>query len=570
MSRIVRESATPVVSPSDARLAVSRDPHLQAYIEALPIAAAVASMERQTSRVFVGNQAFWNVLRNAASPDDLRGLREAVDRFAAGNAPSEQFNWREPGLGGRHFQVHLAPIASRLDPGPLTLLTMIDCTTAIETERSLRSEMLLDSLTGLPNRVAFEEAVEGAAAEDGDPALAVLIVNLKRFSRVNESIGSLAGDELIITVARRMVGAMREGDLLARLGADEFGVLVRLIEGPGDTLHVARRLQSTIGTPIRLAQIELRIECAIGCALWHESLASSDELIRHGQVALKQAKKSGRIEIYQPGELAHARRGLRMETELRQAIDNGEIRFDFQPLVELRSGRVAGFEALARWSHPERGAIQPADFIPVAEESGLILPLGQLAIDTALRTLADWDRQAGSTLPVYISVNVSPVQLARESVATVVSDALARHGIDGSRLTLEVTESSIIADPDRAARLLGELKAHSCRIAMDDFGTGYSSLASLQKLPIDVLKIDRQFVAAMHDDRDSTAIVRAILAMASALGMKTIAEGIEDQSAANLLDVLGCDIGQGFWFARAIQADAAFAFLQQHGFKRAA
>ena len=187
-----------------------------------------------------------------------------------------------------------------------------------------------------------------------------------------------------------------------------------------------------------------------------------------------------------------------------------------------------------------------------------------------LRTLADWDRAAGRTLPVYISVNVSPVQLAREAVATVVADALERHNINGGRLTLEITESSIIADPDRAARLLAELKALNCRVAMDDFGTGYSSLASLQRLPIDVLKIDRQFVSAMQDDRDSTAIVRAILSLASALGMATIAEGIEDQSAAKLLDMLGCDIGQGFWYSRAIRADAAFAFLSDNGHKRAA
>lgn len=569
MSRIVRESAVPVAPPDDARFVASPDPDLQAYIEALPIAAAVATLEAGAARFFAGNQSFWSIVQNIADPEDIRELGEAAAKFAAGVAIEDGFSWREPGIGGRHFEVHLAPIASRACPGPLTMLTMIDCTTAIETERSLRSEMLLDSLTGLPNRVAFEEAVEQAAAE-ADPAIAVLIVNLKRFSRVNESFGSLAGDELIITIARRMVFTMRPGDMIARLGADEFGILVHLHDGPGDALHVARRLQSTIVAPLRLTAIELRVDCAIGCAMWHDSLPTPEELIRHGQVALKQAKSSNRIEIYEPGEVAHAQHSLSLETELRHAIDNGELRFDFQPLIELRGGRVAGFEALARWRHPVRGEIHPAEFIPVAEESGLILPLGRLAIDTALSTLAQWDTAAGRPLPVYISVNVSPVQLARESVAAVVAEGLERHGLDGGRLTLEVTESSIISDPDRAARLLGELKALNCRIAMDDFGTGYSSLASLQRLPIDVLKIDRQFVSAMHDDRDSTAIVRAILSLASALGMATIAEGIEDQSAANLLDVLGCDVGQGFWYSRAIRADAALAFLNNYGRKRAA
>ncbi|WP_174274517.1 putative bifunctional diguanylate cyclase/phosphodiesterase [Sphingomonas bacterium] len=561
MSRIARESARPVARPADVRAALLPGHDLQRYIDALPIAAAVAAIVDGDPIDVAHNAAFSSLADNIADKDHLEELREALRRFALSHATADQFSWKEPGIGGRHFQVHLAPLTSRMHPDPLIMLTMIDRTTAVETERSLRSEMLHDSLTGLPNRVAFEEAIDAAIGDTAFANIAVLNVNLNRFSRVNESIGSLAGDELIITVARRMVSIMRAGDMLARLGGDEFGVLVRLVDGPGDALNVARRLQASLATPMRLSELEIRIDCAIGCALWHDKLPSSDEIIRHSQVALKRAKLSGQIEVYEPGEVGHARNRLSMETELRHALERDEIRLDFQPLIELDTGRVAGFEALARWSHPQRGEIQPADFIPVAEESGLILPLGRWAIDCAVRTLAGWDAAAGYELPVYVSVNVSPVQLARDHVAALVGDSLDRHGIGGGRLTLELTESSIIADPDRAARLLGDLKALACRIAMDDFGTGYSSLASLQKLPIDILKIDRQFIAAMHNDRDSTAIIRAILSLARALGMVTIAEGIEDQGAARTLAVLGCEIGQGFWFSRAIRSDAAFAFL---------
>ncbi len=232
----------------------------------------------------------------------------------------------------------------------------------------------------------------------------------------------------------------------------------------------------------------------------------------------------------------------------------------YQPLIDLKSGTVSGFEALARWTHPDRGPISPSEFIPVAEESGLILTLGRWAMDKATRTLADWDRQAGGALPFYVGVNLSALQVARDDIAAVVESGLKSAGLEGNRLTLELTESSIVQDPARATRVFEALKALDTTVAMDDFGTGYSSLAYLQRLPIDVLKIDKSFVTGMMSDPDAVAIVRAVLSLADALGMSTTAEGIETVELATTLATLGCSSGQGYYFARPLEAGAALDY----------
>lgn len=532
---------------------------LQQYLDALPIAAAVVVLGEEGPRSIARNQQIVRI-RNRAPEEKLELFRTRITRHLLTDTEGESYHWEEPGVGGRHFQVHLKP----LDPHPMlgrrVMVSLVDCTAAIETEKSLRAGMLHDSLTGLPNRLAFSEAIEAMLEADDENAggFAVLVLDLVRFSRINEGIGSLAGDELILSVASRLRSVLGPQHMLARMAADEFAILVPLADGPGDALHLARRLQESLTYPLRLSELEIKVDCAIGCALWHENALGAADIIRNGQFALKRAKRSGRVEVYQPGEAGRARRRFALETELRRAIEADRLDLAFQPLVDLETRAVAGFETLARWNHPDRGPIAPAEFISVAEESGLIVPLGRWVIDRAMATLADWDRRAGHALPLYFSLNVSAVQLARDPVASAVAEALKYHKLAGSRVTLELTESTIVADPDRARDMLNALKALSCRIAMDDFGTGYSSLAYLQRLPIDVLKIDRQFVAAMFDDKDSTAIIRAILSLANALGMTTIAEGIETPTAAHLLAALGATVGQGYYFARPMPADIAF------------
>jgi EAL domain-containing protein (putative c-di-GMP-specific phosphodiesterase class I) len=286
----------------------------------------------------------------------------------------------------------------------------------------------------------------------------------------------------------------------------------------------------------------------------------AEELFRNAQFAVKQAKLAGKPQVYEPKEASAARRRFSVETELRRALDKDQLKIIYQPLIDLKSGECAGFEALARWTHEDRGEISPVEFIPVAEESGLILTLGRWAMDKAAQTLAGWDKSWGEPLPVYVGVNLSAIQVARDDIASVVQSALKSSGLNGNRLTLELTESSIVQDPTRAMRVFEALKALDATVAMDDFGTGYSSLAYLQRLPIDVLKIDRSFVTGMMVDPDSVAIVRAVLSLAEALGMSTTAEGIETVELATTLATLGCSSGQGYYFAKPLEADAAIEY----------
>jgi len=543
---------------------------LREYLDALPIAAAVIGLAGEEPVVVAAN-ARYDMIGNAMAGFNRReealpllrrrGLAEAARDFFRSSAGAREFEWQQGGtISGRHFIVRLARLPAR-GAHERGLLSLIDRTSEIETQRSLRAEMLRDSLTGLPNRSAFNGAVDSAMrSPDSAGRFAVLVVDLNRFSRINDSMGSLAGDELIIVVARRLVSVLRAGDMLARIGGDEFGILLRLKDGLGDAEQAARRIQATLATPFRLSELEFRVDCAIGCAILSEETSSSEDLVRNAQFALKRAKQSGHVEIYAAEEASIARRRFSIETELRRAIESDRLTLAFQPLVHLPTGRVVGFEALARWTLDDGTVITPTEFVPVAEESGLILPLGRRVFEMAMQALAEWDRRAGRTLPIRMAVNVSPIQIARDGIIEMVTETLAAHGLSGDRLMIEITESAVIADPDRTNRVLDALKRIDTKIAMDHFGTGYSSLAFLQKLPIDMLKIDRSFVSRMLDDRDSMAIVRAVLSLAESLDMSTTAEGIETVELAETLTALGCVVGQGFHFAEPLPADEAYAY----------
>ena len=567
-------SAPTVVAPVEFVPELDRllDETRQAYLDALPIAAAIITVGDDETVIECANEHF----RSIAEWDERMGdgriaqvpiLRSGPigTRFAAflkSDDPAYQFDTSDGrSIAGRHFTVRFSRL-KRLPGQPRRcLISLIDRTAQVETEKSLRSEMLRDTLTGLPNRFAFNEKVDAVLADPSfrEGNYAVLAVDMTRFSRVNECMGAMAGDELLITFARRLVSALRPTDMLARTSGDEFGILMRLERGLSDALRAAERIKAVLTLPFRLSELEICVDCAIGCAVLNRGVNSADEVLRNAQFALKRAKRIGITQVYEPIQAAAVRRRFSIETELRCAIEAETLTLAYQPLVELETGRVAGFEALARWEH-DGDPIAPSEFIPVAEESGLIVQLGRWALETATRTLGDWDRSAGRVLPLNMSVNLSPIQISRDDVAAAVSGALAAAGISGKRLTLELTESAIIHDPDRAAKALSALKMFDVRIAMDDFGTGFTSLASLQKLPIDVLKIDQSFVSGMLADGDSTAIVRAILSLARALGMATTAEGIDSDDLAEMLTELGCTYGQGYHFAAALTADDALAY----------
>jgi diguanylate cyclase (GGDEF)-like protein len=554
----------------------SAQPHLAtaddaALLGALPIAAAViAQRDDGGIQVLAHNSRFRETVAQSTcsalewdKADCLKKgpIADLLTNFFGGTDPVGELDFRDgEGVAAHYFRIKLAPLPRAKGAAPRCLLSVVDRTVEVQAERTLRAEMLRDSLTGLPNRLAFSEAIEKAGDKvSRDLEHAVLVVDMLRFSRINESMGSLAGDELLITFARRLILALRGGDVLARTGGNEFGVLVSLRRGVEDALKAAERIQQVMTTPFKLSDLEIRIECAIGVALM-DARQDPEELFRNAQFAVKQAKQAGKPQVYEPKEASLARRRFSIETELRRALEKDQLKLFYQPLIDLKSGEVAGFEALARWTHEDRGEINPSEFIPVAEESGLILTLGRWAMDTATRTLADWDRAAGEKLPLYVAVNLSAIQVARDDIAGVVASALKSSGLTGDRLTLELTESSIVQDPARATRVFDALKALDCTVSMDDFGTGYSSLAFLQRLPIDVLKIDRSFVTGMMVDPDSVAIVRAILSLAEALGMSTTAEGIETVELATTLATLGCASGQGFYFAKPLEPEAAMDY----------
>jgi diguanylate cyclase (GGDEF)-like protein len=491
----------------------------------------------------------------------IRQLGARIGSFLDSDTNDCEFDWElGDAVDARFFRVRFARRSTERDNGRC-LVTLIDHTSELRTQRSLRREMLTDSLTGLPNRAGFGEDLEAEIEQGGIERFAILVINLDRFSRINACMGGLAGDELLISVARRVKGALRGHDVLARTGGDEFAIRLELDEGLQDALHVAKRIQNALTSPFRLSDFEIRVDCAIGIAIGEGERGDAEELIRHAQFAMKRAKKSGRTEVYQTRAFDVVRQEFSIETELRRAIDNGALALNFQPICDLASGKIVSFEALARWTTESGIALSPVEFIPVAEESGLIVPLGRWAMHEAARAMAVWDARAGGDCGVKVAVNLSAIQLQRDQIAPMVQAALEANGVDGRKITLELTESALVTDPDRIAQTMQALKDLGTTLAMDDFGTGYSNLAYLQKLPIDVLKIDRSFVSGMLADRDKVAIVRAILSLAQALGMQTTAEGIETNELAQTLAALGCNYGQGFLYSRPLCIDQAYSLL---------
>jgi c-di-GMP phosphodiesterase Gmr len=533
------------------------------WLASLPIAAAIFRLHGGHGAKLATNKRFDALLAGAGSQFglDLQAFVGCVDEMAEQKRATHFIRWQSQDKVNRcELEISIARFGSADD---LFLVSVIDKTAETESRINLRREMLNDSLTGFCNRTGFEERTEEMveAAEKGS-RYAIIVFDLARFSRINESVGVIAGDELIITVAHRLNSRIRSNEQLARLNGNEFALFTHL-DSDSAVESIARRISQAFIDPCKIANLEIQIECATAAAIGIVGKDDPMDTLRHAQIAMKKAKRTNKLELFSEDKLHSATKRFAIETDLRRAIASGALDLHYQPLIDLETGELSGFEALARWNHPDLGFISPVDFIPVAEESGLIVPLGRWALDRAAQTIADWDKKAGHELPVRISVNLSAVQIQRDDVAVAVQNAIRGAGISGNRLTLELTESAFVDDPDGARAVLDSLKALDANLAMDDFGTGYSNLAYLQKLPIDVLKIDRSFVTDMDANRDSQAIVSTILSLATALGMKTTAEGIETAAISSALKKLGCTNGQGYFFARPLTVDAAYSFLSE-------
>ena len=539
------------------------------WLDALPHAAAIVGLVGDRLVAPHANRRFTRQLGEWPGPANDTTLHRACQDVLSGRARESALVWEQGGFQSRVYEVAVRPL-SPIDGRPQALLSLVDRTTLVRSEANLRRELLSDSLTGMANRAGFGEILEQRLRErmPRGHALTLLVIDLKRFSRINESIGALAGDELLLTVARRLRQQTRGTDLLARIGGDEFALLSATRPDEDGAHALATRVRETFVAPFRIGDLMINVDCAVGGIAELGRPVASDEadasdLLRQAQIALKQAKGNAHgIAFYEPVALARLHKRFDRETALRQAIDSEALELVFQPLVDMKQRRVIGFEALARWTL-DGEPVSPGEFVPIAEDSGLIVPLGRLVLSKAMATLKAWDDRLGHQVPVHMSVNVSPIQLARDDIVAVVKQSMATHAIDGHRLMIEVTESSVVENPDAADAILRALVALDVRIAMDDFGTGYSNIASLQRLPIDTLKIDRSLVAGIDTSADSLAIVRTIHRLGEALGLKTTAEGIETETVAQQVAAIGCDTGQGYLFSRPLDADAAFEAWQR-------
>jgi diguanylate cyclase (GGDEF)-like protein/PAS domain S-box-containing protein len=444
--------------------------------------------------------------------------------------------------------------------------TVEDITKRKVAEEQLMHDALHDKLTGLANRVLFMDRLGQAMARlkrYPENLFAVLFLDFDRFKNVNDSLGHLAGDQFLINVSKRLSFCLRPGDTIARLGGDEFAILLEAVKGVEDATIVAERIQRELKHPFRLAGQSLFSSASIGIALANPEYARAEDLLRDADMAMYRAKALGkaRHEVFDAGMHTRAVALLQLETDLRWAIERKEFHLLYQPIVSLDDGHIVGFEALIRWRHPERGIVSPNEFIPVAEETGFIVPIGQWVLEEACNQLAQWQAKHPADPPLYMAVNLSGRQFSQPDLIENIERVLREHQLPPNSLKLEITESAIMENAEAVTERLLHLRALGVRLGLDDFGTGYSSLSYLHRFPLDTLKIDRSFVSRMLEGGENREIVRTIVALGRNLNMDVIAEGVEGEAQLSDLRRLECAHGQGFYFARPLAADHAAQML---------
>ncbi|ADB53951.1 putative bifunctional diguanylate cyclase/phosphodiesterase [Conexibacter woesei] len=434
-------------------------------------------------------------------------------------------------------------------------------------------QTLHDALTGLPNRVLFEDRLELALvrARRRGTICAVFFLDVDRFKIVNDTLGHRAGDALLREVAARLRGAIRASDTVARFGGDEFAVVCDGLADERDALRIASTLHAALSVPCELEGESHVLGASVGIALATGREATAEALLRDADAAMYRAKELGRsrTELYDERLRARLDARVRVERELHQGLEAGELRLVYQPVVSLTTGGIRSVEALVRWDHPERGTLAPGEFLPIAEESGLIVRIGEHVMREACRQAASWRERLGDDAPLPIHVNLAARQLSQTTFVESIVRVLAETGARAADIALEITESSVIENTLLASDMLRELKTLGFEILLDDFGIGYSSLGYLQQMPIDVLKIDRSFIDALGadaDDERASAIVRAIVGMADALGIDVVAEGVETDEQARLSQALGCSLAQGFHFARPDRPETVEALHERWGY----
>jgi diguanylate cyclase (GGDEF)-like protein len=436
-----------------------------------------------------------------------------------------------------------------------------------ETKEHFRHAAFHDSLTGLPNRAMFTELLKAeieSSNRRNDHMFAVLFLDLDRFKNINDSLGHTHGDLLLVAFAERLERTLRPIDTLARFGGDEFAILLSGMTDATDAVRVAQRIQDELSQPFVLDKNSAFATASIGIALSSSGYDRPDDILRDADIAMYRAKENGkaRYELFDHGMHARAVSRLQLESDLRQAIEQKEFCVYYQPIISLQTGRLAGFEALVRWNHPRRGLVAPADFIPVAEETGLIVPIGQWVLNEACVQVRQWQIDSPSHRSLSLSVNLSARQVAQPDLLQRIKDALETSKLNPHCLKLEITESVVMENAEAAAQMFKQLRSLGVQLSIDDFGTGYSSLSYLHRFPLNYLKIDRSFVMRLTTDNDN-AIVRTISTLARNLGMEVIAEGIETEEQFQQLKMLGCEYGQGYLFSRPVSNDGVEHLLAQ-------
>jgi diguanylate cyclase (GGDEF)-like protein/PAS domain S-box-containing protein len=501
-------------------------------------------------------------------PDDLGTLKSRLDAHRRGVTAHFEHEHRMRHRSGRYVWMLSRGIAIHGRKGGASRMagSQTDITERKAVEERLRHEALHDELTGLPNRAFFQDLLYraiGRARRHPEYRFAVLFLDLDRFKVINDSLGHPAGDELLTLVARRLLLCLRPQDTVARLGGDEFTILVDAIDDLGDAVRVASRIQEELRIPFRIGGHEVFTSVSIGISYDDGRYQSPEDLVRDADIAMYRARSGGRAgyEVFDREMHVEALNLLQLETDLRRALERGEFLLHYQPVVRLADRRIEGFEALLRWSHPERGLLHPADFVSLAEETGLILPIGRWVLDEICRRLAGWGERHPGRIGVRISVNLTGRQWNEPSLISYLEERLDRYSIPPGRLGLELTESVIMQNPENTGRTAARLRDLGVDLLIDDFGTGYSSLSQLHRFPITSLKIDGSFVSRIQGNGENLEVVRSILGLARGLGMEVIAEGVETEAQAERLLNLRCDKAQGFLFARPMEHRVAEALL---------
>jgi diguanylate cyclase (GGDEF)-like protein/PAS domain S-box-containing protein len=503
-------------------------------------------------------------------PEDLTLLKAQLEAHLAGQTPHFENEHRVRTKDGDQRWLQVRGLAVR-DGGNGAYRfagSQRDVTDRRRVEEQLAHAALHDSLTGLPNRALFMDRLEGALhrlQRRPDDLFGVLFLDLDRFKLINDSLGHLAGDHLLIGIAERLRACLRLGDTVARLGGDEFAVLLDDVDAPDDVEDIADRIQQALAVPFMLDGHEVFTAASLGIALGSPSYERAEDLLRDADTAMYQAKAHGRARpvVFRPDMHRDVVALLHLENDLRRAIERREYRVYYQPIVDLESGVVRGFEALVRWQHPERGLVLPGEFLPVAREAGLMPAIGWFVLEESCRQLRTWQAELPLAQELSVTVNLDGQQLSSPELLQRVGFALLQSGLPPQHLRLEITEDMLIEQPERAAEVLRLLRQREVQIYIDDFGTGYSSLAQLQQFPIDLLKVDRTFVQRMGVEDGAFEIVRTIVQLARNLELEVLAEGIENEGQLRALQSLGCRLGQGFLFSPARPAEEIPALLER-------